>query len=95
MSPNEFNSMMLQVNNMNVTPFFALQTEVANKLPTAITYRHDAEGNPLFVVDGKEKPLNKLTTHQQKLWHDLELINYDSSIGDNYLSKTSFFKNNK
>lgn len=94
-SPNEFNSMMLQVNNMNVTPFFALQTEVANKLPTAITYRHDAEGNPLFVVDGKEKPLNKLTTHQQKLWHDLELINYDSSIGDNYLSKTSFFKNNK
>lgn len=91
-SPGDFSSLMLQMSNMKVTPYFALQTEVANKLPAVANYVRLNDGAMEFVGDdGKELSENDLTNEQQEILNDLKLVQYDLSQGEGHLSDTKFF----
>ena len=81
-SPSDFPALLLQATNSKVTPFFALQTKVVDKLPVFANYARDT-----FVDNnGKELKTKDLTSKQKELLHDLKLVQYDLSAGEHYLS---------
>lgn len=82
-SPSDFPALALQATNSKLSPLFALQTKVTKELPAFANYQRghfvDNNGNQLTTKD-----LNK---KQKKLLHELKLVQYDLSSGNNYLSK--------
>lgn len=99
-APNEFTPMMLQLNGMKVSPYYALLTKVHKELPAIAQWdRHPS--NIHFVnnigIDNKDNNLidEKMLTHKQrKLLHEYELIQYDlaSNHAKQYSVKQGFYK---
>lgn len=92
-SPSDFSSMMLQMSNMKVTLYFALQTEIADKVPAVANFKRLNDGKVAFVdAEGKEISESKLSKKQRDLLADLRYVQYDLSQGDGYLTTSNFFK---
>lgn len=96
-SPNVFGALTLAKMDIKVSPYYALLTEVMNKLPaTSLPLDGSAKNNAAhqagisFVNQhGKQVRLNR---HQQRLFHDYQLVQYDLTAGHGYLLKDSFLK---
>ncbi|MBU9112275.1 sulfatase-like hydrolase/transferase [Bifidobacterium ruminantium] len=91
-SSNYFSAQLAEHLNAKVSPFIAFLTEMHQAIPamsvpdssgnsSSPTYL-DAQGNLI-----KEKNLSK---QAKQLLHDYRLIQYDMSVGKNYLKDTSF-----
>lgn len=96
-SPSDFSSMVLQKDNMKVTPFYAMMTKVHNQLPIICNYNLNNK-NILFVDNSNNKirmiRQNELKPKQLKLLHEYQLIQYDISEGKQYAIKDGMFKLN-
>ncbi|MGB2540858.1 sulfatase-like hydrolase/transferase [Leuconostoc suionicum] len=91
--PSDFTAMVLKMNNMKVDPYWALKTELLEKVPTINNYKRDENGKLSFIdKNGKNIDEKSLTTEQQKLVKDFKLVQYDITTGKNYLLKTKFFQ---
>lgn len=91
--PSDFTAMVLKMNNMKVDPYWALKTELLEKVPTINNYKRDENGKLSFIdKNGKNIDEKSLTTEQQKLVQDFKLVQYDITTGKNYLLKTKFFQ---
>ncbi len=84
--PSDFTAMVLKMNNMKVDPYWALKTELLEKVPTINNYKRDENGKLSFIDE------KSLTAEQQKLVKDFKLVQYDITTGKNYLLKTKFFQ---
>lgn len=92
-STSDFIAMMLEQTNSKVTPYQALLTEVHKKLP-AITINYEGDkGFELINQKGKKVDPKTLTSEQQALLKDYELVQYDMTAGSAYgLSISGFYK---
>ncbi|MFK3586980.1 sulfatase-like hydrolase/transferase [Lactobacillus sp. 23-2] len=80
----DFIAMMLEQTNSKVTAYQALLTEVHKKLPAlTISYTDDA-GFTLVDQKGKEVDPKTLTSSQQALLKDYEMVQYDMTAGEAY-----------
>lgn len=85
--------MMMKMNNMKVDPYWALKTELLEKVPAINNYKRDDDGKISFIdKSGKSIDESSLTSNQQKLVKDFKLVQYDITTGKNYLLKTKFFQ---
>lgn len=95
--PNNFAAMALAQMDVKVSPYYALLTEVAEKIPaTSLPTNGTAKNNSAHqagtdFIDAQGKHV-KLTKQQRKLFHDYRLVQYDLTAGHHYLLKTSFLK---
>ncbi|MBZ1506553.1 sulfatase-like hydrolase/transferase [Leuconostoc mesenteroides] len=91
--PSDFTAMMMKMNNMKVDPYWALKTELLEKVPAINNYKRDDDGKISFIdKSGKSIDESSLTSNQQKLLKDFKLVQYDITTGKNYLLKTKFFQ---
>lgn len=96
--PNNFAAMALAQMDVKVSPYYALMTEVAAKVPaTSLPTNGTAKNNSAHqagtdFVNANGKHV-KLTPKQKKLFHDYQLVQYDLTSGHHYLLKDSFLKN--
>ncbi|MCI2030672.1 LTA synthase family protein [Limosilactobacillus sp.] len=95
--PNNFAAMALAQMDVKVSPYYALMTAVAEKIPaTSLPTNGTAKNNSAHqggtdFVDARGKHV-KLNAHQKKLFHDYQLVQYDLTAGHHYLMKDSFLK---
>lgn len=82
-SPSDFPALALQATNSKVSPLFALQTKVVKELPAFANYQR----NSFVDNEGKQLTTKDLNKKQKKLLHELKLVQYDLSSGNNYLSQ--------
>lgn len=88
--PYEFPALALVAGNNKVTPYYALLTEVAEKLPvisTNITGKNTGSDSILINEDNKIISADDLTAKQKELLHDYRLIQYDLLVGKQYSAK--------
>lgn len=96
-SPNDFAALALMKMDVKVSPYYALLTRVAMdlpaiSLPTNGTAKNNSahQGGIDFIDDqGRRVKLNR---HQQRLFRDYQLVQYDLTAGHHYLQRTSFLK---
>ncbi|KRL04482.1 LTA synthase family protein [Liquorilactobacillus oeni] len=98
-SPYQFPALALAAGNNKVTPYYALLTDVTQKLPamnTNPTYDANSKGSYNVFVSQENKIISKksLTPKQRKLLHDYLLIQYDLTAGKQYAAKWAQQKNN-
>lgn len=96
--PNEFSPMMLQVNRMKVSPFYAFMTKVHEELPAVAQWNRN-NNNLQFVKSWNTDKMalinqKKLTKKQKKLLYQYLLIQYDLVAGHQYSVKDNFCKIN-
>lgn len=89
----DFIAMMLEQTNSKVTPYQALLTEIHEKLP-AITINYAGnKGFELINQKGQKVDAKTLTSSQQALLKDYEIVQYDMTAGKAYsLKATGFYK---
>lgn len=80
----DFIAMMLEQTNSKVSAYQALLTEVHKKLPAMTISYTDDSGFTLVDQKGKEVDINTLTSAQQALLRDYEMVQYDMTAGDAY-----------
>ena len=86
--PNGFIPLALKQMDQKVTPYYALLTEVQEKLPAMAT-NIDETNNDLYVdKNSQEVKSTQLTAKQKKLLHDYKLIQYDLTVGKGYSKAT-------
>lgn len=86
--PNGFIPLALKQMDQKVTPYYALLTEVQEKLPAMAT-NIDESSNDLYVdKNSQEVKEDQLTTKQKKLIHDYKLVQYDLTVGKGYSKAT-------
>lgn len=92
-STNDFPAMALEQANITVTPYYALLTDVADKLPAATidpysSVSNRVNGSQIFISEDNsilsEKDLNK---NQMEILQDYKLIQYDLTAGNQYAAK--------
>ena len=89
--------MALAQMNVKVSPYYALLTEVAEKIPaTSLPTNGTSKNNSAHqggtdFINTKGKHV-KLNAKQKKLFHDYKLVQYDLTAGHHYLLKDSFLK---
>lgn len=88
-----FPSLALEYANLKLTPYYALLTNVSNRLPAAtidpsysVSNRYN--GKKVFVSD-KNKLINldELSAEQKEILRDYQLIQYDLVAGNQYSAK--------
>ncbi|WP_249921868.1 hypothetical protein A5821_002107 [Enterococcus sp. 7F3_DIV0205] len=92
-SPLNFNALAFEQANIKVTPFYALLTQVTNKLPAStidpvesVSNRYN--GKQVFVTDKNKIILEKdLTKEQKVILDDYKYIQYDLVAGEQYAAK--------
>lgn len=95
--PNNFAAMALAQMDVKVSPYYALLTEVAEKIPaTSLPTNGTSKNNSAHqggtdFINTKGKHV-KLNAKQKKLFHDYKLVQYDLTAGHHYLLKDSFLK---
>lgn len=91
--PSDFTAMMMKMNGMKVDPYWALKTEMLEKVPTINNYMRDDKGTLTF-LDQQGHKLNEkdLTKEQLAIVNDFKLVQYDITTGKSYLLKTNFFQ---
>ena len=87
----DFIAMMLEQTNSKVTAYQALLTEVHKKLPALTISYSDDTGFTLVDQKGKEVDPKTLTSSQQALLKDYEMIQYDMTAGSAYALKIKGF----
>lgn len=96
-SPNDFAAMALAKMDVKVSPYYALLTEVLEKLP-AVSLPTNGTAKNNTAHQGGTDFINQqgrhveLTAGQQRLFHDYQLVQYDLTAGHHYLLKNSFLK---
>lgn len=85
--PNGFIPLALEQMNQKVTPYYALLTEIQQKVP-AMAKSIDENSDGLY-VDENSKEISKkdLTAEQKSLIADYKLVQYDLTAGQNYSKK--------
>ncbi|MBO0423250.1 LTA synthase family protein [Enterococcus plantarum] len=89
-SPFNFNALAFEQANIKVTPFYALLTQVTNKLPAStidpvesVSNRYN--GKQVFVTEKNKIILEKdLTEEQKEILEDYKYIQYDLVAGEQY-----------
>lgn len=92
-SPINFNALAFEQANIKVTPFYALLTQVTDKLPAStidpiesISNRYN--GKQVFVTEKNKIILEKdLTKEQKVILEDYKYIQYDLVAGKQYAAK--------
>lgn len=91
-SPNNFIALTAKQVNAKVSAYYALLTKVQEELPAIKVYAYKNGKNPVFVNnDGKTVKYRDLSKKQKELYDDLKLVQYDLTVGKQYLFKTNFF----
>lgn len=91
--PSDFTAMMMKMNGMKVDAYWALKTEMLEKVPTINNYTRDDKGKLTFLDQQSNKIDEKsLTKDQQEIVNDFKLVQYDITTGKSYLLKTNFFQ---
>jgi phosphoglycerol transferase MdoB-like AlkP superfamily enzyme len=83
-TPMMFTPMVMEQTNSKVTPYYALMTEIMEKVPAR-------ELQLIMNEKGAFVPESSLTTEQKALWHDLKIIQYDLTNGKHYLKASPKF----
>ncbi|WP_290046768.1 LTA synthase family protein [Leuconostoc sp. UCMA20149] len=91
--PSDFTAMMMKMNGMKVDAYWALKTEMLEKVPTINNYTRDDKGKLTFLdQQGNKIDEKSLTKDQQEIVNDFKLVQYDITTGESYLLKTNFFQ---
>lgn len=91
--PSDFTAMMMKMNGMKVDAYWALKTEMLEKVPTINNYTRDDKGKLTFLdQQGNKIDEKSLTKDQQEIVNDFKLVQYDITTGKSYLLKTNFFQ---
>lgn len=91
--PSDFTAMMMKMNGMKVDAYWALKTEMLEKVPTINNYTRDDKGKLTFLDQrGNKIDEKSLTKEQQEIVNDFKLVQYDITTGKSYLLKTNFFQ---
>ncbi|WP_415598338.1 LTA synthase family protein [Leuconostoc pseudomesenteroides] len=91
--PSDFTAMMMKMNGMKVDAYWALKTEMLEKVPTINNYTRDDKGKLTFLdQQGNTIDEKSLTKEQQEIVNDFKLVQYDITTGKSYLLKTNFFQ---
>lgn len=91
--PSDFTAMMMKMNSMKVDAYWALKTEMLEKVPTINNYTRDDKGKLTFLDQrGNKIDEKSLTKEQQEIVNDFKLVQYDITTGKSYLLKTNFFQ---
>ena len=77
----DFTAMMLEQTNSKVTPYQALLTEVHKKLPAITINFNGDQGFQLVDQKGHFVDPKKLTSEQQAILKDYEMVQYDMTAG--------------
>uniref|UniRef100_UPI00243187D6 LTA synthase family protein n=1 Tax=Lactobacillus gallinarum TaxID=52242 RepID=UPI00243187D6 len=89
----DFTAMMLEQTNSKVTPYQALLTEVHKKLPAITINFNGDKGFQLVDQKGHFVDPKKLTSEQQAILNDYEMVQYDMTAGQAYgLKAKGFYK---
>ena len=91
-SSNYFSAQLAKHLNAKVSPYIAFLTEMHQSIPAmSVPASSGSNNSPTFLdANGnliKEKNLSK---RAEQLLHDYQLIQYDMSVGKNYLKDTGF-----
>lgn len=82
--PNGFIPLALKQMKQQVTPYYALLTQVQEKVP-AMAKNSIGNNENLYVnSSGKQVSAKDLTKSQKKLLHDYKLVQYDLTVGKGY-----------
>ncbi|MGX6466163.1 sulfatase-like hydrolase/transferase [Leuconostoc falkenbergense] len=91
--PSDFTAMMMKMNGMKVDAYWALKTEMLEKVPTINNYTRDDKGKLTFLDQrGNKIDEKSLTKEQREIVNDFKLVQYDITTGKSYLLKTNFFQ---
>lgn len=91
-APSDFSSLMLRATNTKVSPYFAIQTKLAEVVPTIANYTRTNDGKLKFVDQtGKEVEETTLSKTQREYLTDMRHVMYDLAEGEGYLLNTTFF----
>ncbi|MGO3364322.1 MAG: LTA synthase family protein [Leuconostoc falkenbergense] len=91
--PSDFSAMMMKMNGMKVDAYWALKTEMLEKVPTINNYTRDDKGKLTFLDQrGNKIDEKSLTKEQREIVNDFKLVQYDITTGKSYLLKTNFFQ---
>ncbi|MCT4388568.1 alkaline phosphatase family protein [Leuconostoc pseudomesenteroides] len=91
--PSDFTAMMMKMNGMKVDAYWALKTEMLEKVPTINNYTRDDKGKLTFLDQrGNKIDEKSLTKEQREIVNDFKLVQYDITTGKSYLLKTNFLK---
>ncbi|KRO09529.1 hypothetical protein IV59_GL000490 [Paucilactobacillus hokkaidonensis] len=89
-SPYSFSALALKADNIKVSPYYALITNVTEDLPAMTidptsSQSNSLNGSNIFVSEnGKKIKSSSLTKKQKQLLHDYRLIQYDLTAGKQY-----------
>lgn len=92
-SPNYFSALALSQANLKVAPYYALLSELAEKVPAMTTdptssAQNRYNGAQVFVTDdGEVLDEGDLTKEQKAIFDDYRLIQYDLTVGEQYSAK--------
>lgn len=92
-SPNYFSAAALKQAGIKVTPYYALMTELLEKVPAMTTNPNSSannkyNGSQVFVnEEGKMLEEKQLSEEQQQLMEDYRMIQYDLAVGKQYAAK--------
>ncbi len=87
---NTLSALVLAHMNQKVTPYYALITEVLEKLPAMATDSQNGDATLLVNQNNQQTHLNKLNAKQRQLYEDYKMVQYDLTAGKSYVSKTNF-----
>lgn len=87
---NTLSALVLAHMNQKVTPYYALITEVLEKLPAMATNSQNGNATLLVNQNNKQTSLTKLTPKQRQLYEDYKMVQYDLTAGKSYIRKTNF-----
>lgn len=91
-APSDFSSLMLRATNTKVSPYFAIQTKLAEAVPAIASYTRTNDGKLKFVDQaGKEVEETTLSKTQREYLTDMRHVMYDLAEGEGYLLNTTFF----
>lgn len=95
-SPNNFSAMTMEKMGIKVSPYYALLTDVYEKLPAMTVDSFEKVSNNTTNAGseyvGQNGKVVSLTLKQRRLMHDYQLLQYDLTAGKHYLLKGSFMK---
>lgn len=95
-SSNYFMAQAAELMDAKVSPYLALLQELHHEIPAmsrSTTHVGAAieENSTIYLNDkGKEMDSHSLSSHAQRLLADYKMVQYDMSVGENYLMDTGF-----
>lgn len=97
-TPTDFPALAAKQTDSKVSAYYALLTDVAEKLPAITLDTSESTSNSyntsleLIDEEGNKVTTKELTKEQKQLLHDYQLVQYDITAGKQYLAKENFDK---